>query len=416
MKRPRPSLLAALAISSLVLGVRPQDEPVVSWLREQARPLRAGAEDAHEEWEFLDPAVRGARVVLLGEELHGVREFSELKHDIVRYLVEVHGFDTLALEQDSARGAALDRALRTSAGDPAAALERCYWCWNTAEFAALLAWLQDHNERAERPVAFVGIDNQGLGDAPERLRVLARSLAAADAFDPEPALALFPAGRDAYPKDDAAAVAEHARVLAELRAGVEGARVRLGPEPGADGLDAVRVLEEVFALWSAPDARVRMNRRDQHMAERTLALVRDPRRRVIVWAHNAHASRAVFYGGVEPLGKHVSAEVPTLVVGFYFGSGEVLLDPRARAKEGGATRTIAAPPEGSLARILAGVGGTAWAADLRDVQPTEVRRFFEAPPPGHFDNYGPPPALLGAIDFAVFVERVRPSSPAPARR
>jgi len=392
-------------------GAGPGDgEPVVAWLRERARPLDPAAREASEAWAFLAPAVGEARVVLLGEELHGVREFGELKHGLVRYLVEKQGFDTLVLEQDSARCSELEQVLRTSEGDPRAALASCYWCWNTGEFAALLAWIQEHNRHAERPLAFVGIDNQGFGDAPARLRALARSLSASESFDPEPALARFPASRDAYPKDDAAAVAEHAGLLAELRAAVE--RAPLEGATRADGLEAVRVLEELHGLWSARNAQERMNRRDRHMAERTLALVRDPGRRVIVWAHNAHVSRALFYGGVTPLGKHLTAEVPTLVVGFYFGWGEVLLDPRARAKEGGATRVLAAPPQGSLAEVLAQVGGPAWVADLRDVSSNEVRSFLAQPPPGHFDNYGPPPELLGAIDLAVFVERVHPSEPA----
>lgn len=58
------------------------------------------------------------------------------------------------------------------------------------------------------------------------------------------------------------------------------------------------------------------------------------------------------------------------------------------------------------------MGGPAWVADLRGEWPAEVQSFLATPPPGHFDNYGAPPELLGAIDLALFVERVQPSLPA----
>ena len=408
------SRLAVWLLAFGTSGLAPaaaQDEAVAAWFRERARPLALGDEVSPEPWAFLGEAVGDARVVLLGEELHGVREFLELKGAIARTLIEEQGFDTLVLEQDSARCARLERALREPDGDPTAELARAYWCWNNGEFAAFLEGLRARERGAKPPVALVGIDNQGPGDAPERLRAIARSSSSGGGFDPEPALALFPATRDEYPKGDEEAARIHARLLAELRSAVDAQGAELGPERLHDALDAVRVLEEVQALWSAPDTRTRMNRRDRQMAERTLALARDPARRLLVWAHNAHASRAPFYGGVEPLGKHLSAEVPTLVVGFFFGSGEVRLDPRQAEREGRATRVIPAPPAGSLAETLAAVGGAAWAVDLRAVDSDEVRRFLAAPPPGHFDNYGPAPELLGAVDVLVFVERVHPASP-----
>ena len=43
--------------------------------------------------EWLDEAIGDARVVAIGESAHGIREFYQLRHRLLRYLVERHGFD-----------------------------------------------------------------------------------------------------------------------------------------------------------------------------------------------------------------------------------------------------------------------------------------------------------------------------------
>src|ERR1700730_1056267 len=54
--------------------------------------------------EWLDEAIGDARVVAIGESAHGNREFYQLRHRLLRYLVERHGFDAYALESGFVEG------------------------------------------------------------------------------------------------------------------------------------------------------------------------------------------------------------------------------------------------------------------------------------------------------------------------
>ena len=54
--------------------------------------------------EWLDEAIGAARVVAIGESAHGIREFYQLRHRLLRYLVERHGFDAYAMESGFVEG------------------------------------------------------------------------------------------------------------------------------------------------------------------------------------------------------------------------------------------------------------------------------------------------------------------------
>lgn len=411
MTRLLEQRIAALCAVLVLAGPGHAQDPdaVVAELRARAHPIASldpGAPDA--DLAFLDELVRGKRVVLLGEELHGVREFSLLKHRMIRYLVEHHGFDTIAWEQDTLRCAEIDRYLNTGDGDPRGLLAGTYWCWNTQAIAGLLEGLRKHVVDAGRPLHLVGVDNQGTTLAARELRAVAEELALGDL---EPVLAPFALGRTAYQALPQPERETHRAALDRLEAQLAAARDANEVESArwtraTRARAAARILTEVHELWTAPHARARMNARDRHMGERTLELLEDPDRKVIVWAHNAHASRAIFYGGVEPLGLHVSQAAPALVVGLYFGCGEWLLDPRAR--EDADTQRLEHVVPGSLGATLTDVRDGAWAADVRSPSATSaLRGFLDAPPPGHFDDFtDEPPALTGAIDVLVFVDRV----------
>ena len=54
--------------------------------------------------DWLDEAIGDARVVAIGETAHGIREFYQLRHRLVRYLVERRRFDTYAMESGFVEG------------------------------------------------------------------------------------------------------------------------------------------------------------------------------------------------------------------------------------------------------------------------------------------------------------------------
>jgi erythromycin esterase len=108
-------------------------------------------------------AFADATFVGLGEATHGSREFFQLKHRFVRYLVEEEGCRAFALEANFSEALALNDYVVDGDGDPRDALDAIYfWTWNVESVLALVEWLRAFN--ADRPredrVRFFGVDAQ----------------------------------------------------------------------------------------------------------------------------------------------------------------------------------------------------------------------------------------------------------------
>ena len=71
----------------------------------------------HDDLEPLREIVGHARVVALGENTHGTRDFFEMKARILRFLVEEMGFDAFAIEATWPEANRLNRYVRTGEGD-----------------------------------------------------------------------------------------------------------------------------------------------------------------------------------------------------------------------------------------------------------------------------------------------------------
>lgn len=139
---------------------------LVEWLRARAHPI--ATVDPGAELEDLAPlghAVGEAVVVGIGESVRGARsgrELYQLKHRVLRLVVEWLGFRAMALEESEAGGRALDEYVRTGAGDPRALLAQAWTPWRTEEFLAVIRWIRAFN--ADHPgdmVRIVGVDTGG---------------------------------------------------------------------------------------------------------------------------------------------------------------------------------------------------------------------------------------------------------------
>ena len=72
---------------------------------------------------WLEQAIGDSRVVAIGESAHYNREFYQLRHRLLRYLVERHGFSAYAMESGFAEGWLADSWVRAG-GDNAGGQEQ----------------------------------------------------------------------------------------------------------------------------------------------------------------------------------------------------------------------------------------------------------------------------------------------------
>ncbi|MFG0306621.1 MAG: erythromycin esterase family protein [Phycisphaerales bacterium JB040] len=356
---------------------------------------------------WIDDHLNNARVVLIGEELHGIAEHIELKGQLARHLIDHHAFTHVLIEDDVFKGDTLNRDLHeafatdtdaTSAG----MLAGFYWCWNVQELADAI----DLVMRSNHALTLGGFDVQSPAGALQRIREHAtpeqRELAERIFTPSRDDYAAF--GMEQHESDHNALVAaaessDDARVSRAFRHLARVQQVRAG---GAD---------------FGP----RMNARDRGMAQSVRDILeQDPSHRVVVWAHNAHAGYEPFYesftGGVTPLGAHLrDMGYQTLSIGAVFARGETLLDPRQREDDGSDTGTFEPEPDTQAgAWALLGESGQ-WLLDCDRASdpgtPEDARRFLTDSPPGHFNNYGDARPLATSHDLILINAIVRPATP-----
>jgi erythromycin esterase len=108
--------------------------------------------------------VGDATVVGLGETGHGIRECFQLRHQLLRVLVEELGYRDIGLEVDFSATAQLNQYLSTGQGSAEAALavEGFYDFWECRSMVTLVEWARSFNESRDTAdqIRFHGIDVQ----------------------------------------------------------------------------------------------------------------------------------------------------------------------------------------------------------------------------------------------------------------
>lgn len=137
---------------------------VVDWVKREAIPLRTPEPgNGFDDMRPLRRLVGNARIVSLGEATHGTREFFQLKHRMLEFLVKEMGFTVFAIEASAPDTKPVNDYVLHGIGDPAAAVAgMMFWTWNTEEVVNMVRWMRAYNEdpRHVSKMKFYGFDMQ----------------------------------------------------------------------------------------------------------------------------------------------------------------------------------------------------------------------------------------------------------------
>jgi len=283
------------------------DEPstVADRVAEHAVTVETDPEASLEDLDPLRTAFEDHTVVGLDEATHGTREFFELKHRLIAFLVRELDCRVVAMEAAFSESTAIHDYVVHGEGDPKEALDGIhFWTWNVESVLSLLEWLRAFNEG--RPlddrVRFYGVDAQHtVGPARELREYL-------DRVDPdylarvEDDLDTLAEGLETWTTPDEEVLATTA-ATADTVAGV---RDRLA-ERRESYVEATSPEEHELAVrhaWTlgrahelaaenaAADGMSGWAVRERSMAANLAwALDREDADQVVLWAHNAHLMR-----------------------------------------------------------------------------------------------------------------------------
>ncbi len=404
-------------------------DSVALWLASHAIRLRTvEAGNGFADMQPLRQLVGGARVVALGESTHGTREFFQLKHRMLEFLVADMGFTVFGIEATMPEAFAINEYVLTGKGNPARALAGLYfWTVNTEEVLDMIRWMRQYNadHRHVKKVKFYGFDMTAAPLAAKVTLSYLRKVDIEQATGAEQALAWL-----------ANPIMVDANVLTDKRAEASTAiRTALGRfdahkseyvgKTSEHEWAVARLHGNIVAQYLEMRKGPRASIRDSSMAANIRWILdhEGPETKMVVWAHNGHVSTGPTSDG---MGNHLrSAFGPEMVVfGFAFnqGSFQAIHVPFGILR----AHTVGPAPSGSLDEALAVAGLQMAAVDLRAL-PTKgiVAQWFATPQQARDvgSGYTDDPADAGyflrsrvtpkAFDALLFVEKTSAARPNP---
>jgi erythromycin esterase len=357
------------------------EQAIVAQLKARAVPL-ATVEAGHgfDDLAPLDKIVGDARIVALGEASHGTREFFQMKHRMLEYLVNKKGFTVFAIEANWPEAEVADRYVKTGEGDPVAALDAMYfWTWHTQEVADMIRWMRGYNKQpGKHPMlTFTSFDMQTPAVAAKQVLDYIGKADKADLESVTKAYSRFTPAHRAEPlKSDREALAAdraHAEEVAKLLDDKRAVLVQATSEADfRHARQCARIVQQA-ATMKAPGQNIYLVR-DQSMAENVkwLADQAYPNQKMVLWAHNGHVGDGVIGGGAT-MGHHLRQMFgdKMVVLGFGFDRGQIRAVTMSGGKFAGGPVPQDVPPaiQGSSEAVLRQAGSPRFLLDFRSVPP-----------------------------------------------
>ncbi|MEM9387007.1 MAG: erythromycin esterase family protein [Pseudomonadota bacterium] len=330
------------------------DDDAAAWFAANAKTVRSlTVDDDFSDLDFLADVLESKRLVALGESSHGVKQFSQAKVRLIKYLHEALGFNLLAFEGglfdcEYAQGI-LERGLARDA------MNSCLFSvWQTAELRELFDYLVSTQSTAT-PLRITGFDVQFSGvNSDQRPAELERMVAKVSPAYAEEVLELEQRFFAAIGAAQAATSAS-SNAITSLTDAVPGLQVDyttlsdylLANETIIVGDGEYTPLQVRIAAQytrTAPFFASQLaqrftntfgaSERDRGMGENLIALATQiyPQEKIIAWAHNAHlrhqgtgflpdANMGVFV--------HDLLEPQLYTVGFYMYRGQHAFNDRS---------------------------------------------------------------------------------------
>ena len=355
--------------------------PHAVWLQENAIPfLTANPSLRPGDYADLMPLkeiIGDARIVALGEATHGTREFFQMKHRLLEFLVTELDFNVFSIEATWPESNRIDGWVKGGPGDLRLLSGLYFWTWNTSEVLAMIEWMRTHNMGGGQPtVSFTGFDMQFPGMAIHNVLTFleavdtAGALMATDRYSCMIPYANDPSGAfqndyadasNAYQNQCKAALDE---VFSLLESNELAYTADSSPAEFARALRSARVVIQFEDM----KAERTVMARDFYMAENAQWILEQagPTSKIVLWAHNGHVRNTPPW-----MGSHLRAEYgdDMVIVGFdfYHGSFRAVTMSETGQYLGLDVHTVGAPPQESYEDYFSDAKMDKLILDLRNI-------------------------------------------------
>ncbi|AXG69782.1 erythromycin esterase [Kordia sp. SMS9] len=264
------------------------------------------------------------RIVALGEDTHGTKEFYELRAAITKKLIQEKGFNLVILENPYEDLEALSQNLQTQPID-SLIKTHLFSIYQTESMKNFLQWLQTYNQ-THTPIVFKGCDDSYRELLPEMISIELKSNITPEMTNilKEFHERVTVEASDFYVKypdkkpvkiDNYGYYREVYRLILQLEKEIKKEN------------SSSKYLDEL--LLNAKNSYInyemiytgKIITRDIVMAERVAFFAKDPKAKIIVWAHNAHISKEVIIDNeIGLMGRNLKQEFPNEYVAIAMSS------------------------------------------------------------------------------------------------
>ncbi|PAU92647.1 hypothetical protein CK503_15675 [Aliifodinibius salipaludis] len=325
------------------------------WLKKQIIPI-----NTDEGLGKLAPIFEGAKIIGLGENTHGTREFFQFKHQITKWFANKHDTLVFAIEASMAEAKAINQYVLQGKGNPKELLaDLHFWTWNTQEVLNLVEWMRSYNHSGKGEITFWGFDMQfpkvsvkEVRDfisnvEPSYLEVIDTSY---QALKRPEAMRGMDKHKLNYLHDSASLVLDHLKKSqSKYSKNADSADIALAIQ------NAIIIKQSVSRFLNHGDSR------DKSMAENLQWIKKsNPNAsKFIVWAHNNHIGRAPNQMG-HYLNKKFGDNYRPIAFGFGEGTYSAVLGPKEPVK----SFQAAAPIPGSAEFVFQQLNEPNFSIDL----------------------------------------------------
>lgn len=424
--------------------------PATLWVKRNAlqiESLACGADTS--DLRPIQQILHDVTLVGFAEATHGTREFMQVRHRLLEFLVREMGFRALAIEASCAAAERVNEFVVNGTGDRSSALSGLgFLMWNVEEFGEVLDWLRRYNAAVEdaAKVRFYGLDIWNTEPSRKHLLAYLR-IVAPDKVEPVEAFFGVIAAAEAegmmraHEHVDAGLLHPLRDLLQFLLDNSDTFALRTGASECRQIIQHLRLIlqwtvanmtdevPESLPSGVRPTATLNNFMRSRYMAENLLRVLQEinPPVKVIVWAHVFHLALG-FPGpdsGIMPnMGSYLRERFGRryYVFALELCGGEYLARQWLADNSLGEFATASLPPaaQDSWPWHLMQAGMQRFLLDLRmAATDAALRAWFTVPRGTHAVSwcYREPPArytqraLADAYDGVIFIAQSSPTTP-----
>lgn len=355
---------------------------VRAWITQNAVPIETVvAGHGFEDLMPLKAILKDKRIVAMGEATHGSKEFFQMKHRMLEFLVSECGFNLFAIESNFAECLVINDYVLGGDGDPKEALKGIYfWTWNTEEVLAMIKWMRqwnlDHPEG--KPLLFTGFDMQFTQGSAQVLRTFLEKERPGMYQQYQNELAGM-AENKLYQSSDSVKLSWE-RAAENIDKQLRDQTQLASSDFPAEEYEMVLMHARICRQATQRIGKRKLNMRDSCMAANTRFILEEmggKDSKIMLWAHNGHLRKKPYDLGYKPQGWYLKElyKEEIYTIGFDFGEGILC----AYGVGNFSNWTTQAPRKGSLGAIFRPVPYHQFFVDFHSAEKDpEMAKFFNS--------------------------------------